>query len=164
MRLQIAARAPILPAGSLNYRSGNDIPGLPQYGCATCAWADTVKLMAADQNNGDGDAAATVLGRLAATIKARRTAAADTSYTRQLLDAGVPRCAKKFGEEAVEVVIASLHESDDALKGEAADVLYHLLVLLEARGLAIEDVLAALERRMGTSGIDEKASRSRKEG
>jgi phosphoribosyl-ATP pyrophosphohydrolase len=120
--------------------------------------------MASDQGNGDGDPAATVLGRLAATIKARRAATADTSYTRQLLDAGVPRCAKKLGEEAVEVVIASLSEDDEALKGEAADLVYHLLVLLEARGLAIDDVLATLERRMGTSGIDEKASRSRKEG
>ena len=125
---------------------------------------DTVRHMVADQGDGDTDPAATVLGRLAATIKARRTATADTSYTRQLLDAGVPRCAKKLGEEAVEVVIASLHENDEALKGEAADLVYHLLVLLEARGLAIEDVLATLERRMGTSGIDEKASRSRKEG
>jgi phosphoribosyl-ATP pyrophosphohydrolase len=113
---------------------------------------------------GDGDPAATVLARLAATIKARRTATADTSYTRQLLDAGVRRCAKKLGEEAVEVVIAGLTENDEALKAESADLLYHLLVLLEVRGLAIDDVLATLERRIGTSGIDEKASRSRKEG
>lgn len=120
--------------------------------------------MTADQGDSGRPPAATVLGRLAATIRARRTASADASYTRQLLDAGVPRCAKKFGEEAVEVVIASLHENDDALKGEAADLVYHLLVLLEARGLAIEDVLTTLERRMGTSGIDEKAGRSRKEG
>lgn len=125
---------------------------------------DTVKQMAADQDDGDRDPTATVLGRLAATIKARRTAAADTSYTRQLLDAGVRRCSKKLGEEAVEVVIASLAEDDEALKGEAADLIYHLLVLLEARGVAIEDVLVMLERRMGTSGIDEKASRRRKEG
>jgi phosphoribosyl-ATP pyrophosphohydrolase len=125
---------------------------------------EMVKQMSADQGDGDRTSAATVLGRLAATIKARRTATEDTSYTRQLLDAGVPRCAKKLGEEAVEVVIASLHENDDALKGEAADLVYHLLVLLEARGLAIEDVLTTLERRTGTSGIDEKASRSRQEG
>jgi phosphoribosyl-ATP pyrophosphohydrolase len=113
---------------------------------------------------GDRDHAATVLARLAATIKARRAAPADTSYTRQLLDAGVRRCAKKLGEEAVEVVIASISENDEALTGEAADLVYHLLVLLEARGLAIDDVLATLERRMGTSGIDEKASRSQKRG
>lgn len=124
---------------------------------------DTVREMAAKQGDGGGDSAVTILDRLAATIKARRTAAADTSYTRQLLDAGVPKCAKKLGEEAVEVVIASLSENDEALKGEAADLVYHLLVLLEARGLAIDDVLATLERRMGTSGVAEKASRSRKE-
>ena len=125
---------------------------------------DTVREMAAKQDDGGGDSAVTtILDRLAATIKARRTVAADTSYTRQLLDAGVPKCAKKLGEEAVEVVIASLSENDEALKGEAADLVYHLLVLLEARGLAIDDVLATLERRMGTSGVAEKASRSRKE-
>ncbi len=108
------------------------------------------------------ESAAGVLERLSATIRARRSAAADTSYTRQLLDAGVPKCAKKLGEEAVELVIASLSEDDEALKGEAADLVYHLLVLLEARGVAIEDVLATLEKRMGLSGLDEKASRSRK--
>lgn len=117
----------------------------------------------ADQGNGGDDLAVTVLGRLAATIRARRTATSDTSYTRQLLDAGVPRCAKKLGEEAVEVVIASLREDDEALKGEAADLVYHLLVLLEARGVAIDDVMATLERRMGISGLEEKASRGRKE-
>ena len=139
------------------------IPACGSMDLASALELDTVKQMAANLGDGDEDPAATVLGRLAATIKSRRTAAVDTSYTRQLLDAGVPRCAKKLGEEAVEVVIASLHENDDALKGEAADLVYHLLVLLEARGLAIADVLATLERRMGTSGVDEKASRSRKE-
>lgn len=119
--------------------------------------------MAGGQGDGEGGAAATVLARLAATIKARCAASAGSSYTRQLLDAGVPRCAKKLGEEAFEVVIASLNEDDAALKGEAADLIYHLLVLLEARGIAIDDVLATLEGRMGTSGIAEKASRSAKE-
>lgn len=116
--------------------------------------------MAADQG---GSTQATVLDRLATTIRARRTAAADTSYTRQLLDAGVPRCARKLGEEAVEVVIASLESDDEALKGEAADLIYHLLVLLEARNVSIDDVLATLEKRMGTSGVAEKASRAPKE-
>ncbi|MFN3746256.1 MAG: phosphoribosyl-ATP diphosphatase [Hyphomicrobiaceae bacterium] len=119
--------------------------------------------MAAQQDCGGTGGAGTALERLAATIRARRLAAADTSYTRQLLDGGVPRCAKKLGEEAVEVVIASLHEDDEALKGEAADLVYHLLVLLEARGVAIEAVLATLEKRMGLSGLEEKASRGRKE-
>jgi len=120
--------------------------------------------MAADRGESEGGAAAAVLARLAATIKARRAAPADASYTRQLLDAGTPRCAKKFGEEAVEMVIAALSEDDAALKGEAADVIYHLLVLLEARGIAIDDVLATLEARMGMSGVDEKASRAHKKG
>jgi len=104
--------------------------------------------MAIEQDSGGLDGSAGVLERLAAT--------------RQLLDGGAPRCAKKLGEEAVEVVIASLQESDEALKGEAADLVYHLLVLLEARGVALEDVLATLEKRMGLSGLDEKASRGRK--
>lgn len=100
-----------------------------------------------------------VLSRLAATIRARRAEAADTSYTRQLLDAGPERCAKKLGEEAVEVVIAGVSQNDDALRAEAADLLYHLLVLLEARGVAFDDVLATLDSRSGQSGLAEKAAR-----
>jgi len=100
-----------------------------------------------------------VLERLAATIKARRAAAADTSYTKQLLDAGAGKCAKKFGEEAVEAVIAAMGAQTAPLTAEAADVLYHLLVLLESRGVALTDVLAVLEARMGTSGLEEKAAR-----
>jgi len=101
-----------------------------------------------------------VLLQLAATINARRTAAAESSYTRQLLDAGPARCAKKFGEEAVETVIAAAAESDDALKSEAADLLYHLLVLLESRNVSLADVLAVLAERQGMSGLQEKAQRS----
>jgi len=100
-----------------------------------------------------------VLLRLAATISARRADSAEKSYTRQLLEAGPARCAKKFGEEAVEAVIAATAQSDAELKAEAADVLYHLLVLLESRNVALADVLAVLEGRMGTSGLAEKASR-----
>lgn len=103
-----------------------------------------------------------VLLQLAATIRTRREAPADTSYTRQLLDAGPARCAKKLGEEAVETIIAAVGESDQALTAEAADMLYHLLVLLESRGIALGDVLAVLERRTGTSGLQEKAERSRR--
>jgi phosphoribosyl-ATP pyrophosphohydrolase len=103
-----------------------------------------------------------VLLQLAATIRARRTAPADASYTRQLLDAGPARCARKLGEEAVETIIAATAESDEALKGEAADLLYHLLVLLECRNVAIEDVLAVLEGRVGVSGLKEKAERTRR--
>lgn len=100
-----------------------------------------------------------VLLQLAATIRERRAAAPDGSYTRQLLDAGPARCAKKLGEEAVETVIAAIGESDEALKGEAADLIYHLLVLLEVRGVALADVLAVLQKRQGVSGLKEKAER-----
>lgn len=100
-----------------------------------------------------------VLAKLAATIHARRASAGDKSYTRQLLDAGPEKCAKKLGEEAVETVIAGVSQDDASLKAEAADLLYHLLVLLEVRKVPLRDVLAVLDARMGTSGIDEKASR-----
>ena len=102
-----------------------------------------------------------VLANLAAIIKARRTAQADASYTRQLLDAGSERCARKFGEEAIETVIAGVSQSKDELSSEAADVLYHLLVLLESRDIELADVLAKLEQRTAKSGIAEKASRSK---
>ena len=100
-----------------------------------------------------------VLRDLAATVRARRADSAEKSYTRKLLDGGPERCAKKLGEEAVEVVIAGVSQDDVALKGEAADLIYHLLVLLEARGVALSDVLAVLEQRTAQSGLDEKASR-----
>jgi phosphoribosyl-ATP pyrophosphohydrolase len=100
-----------------------------------------------------------VLQRLAGTIRDRRAEAAAASYTRQLLDAGPLRCAKKLAEEAAELTIAAVAQGDAELKAEAADVLYHLLVLLESRGVALSDVLAVLEARMGTSGLAEKAAR-----
>jgi phosphoribosyl-ATP pyrophosphohydrolase len=104
-----------------------------------------------------------ILERLAATIRARRTVAANgSSYTRQLLDAGPASCAKKLGEEAIETVIAATSESEDKLKEEAADLLYHLLVLLESRSVSLEDVLSVLERRSGTSGLEEKSSRTQR--
>lgn len=100
-----------------------------------------------------------VLKKLADLIRSRRDDTAAKSYTRQLLDGGPAKCAKKFGEEAVEAVIAAVHQDDAALRAEAADVLYHLLVVLEVRNVALADVLAVLEGRMGTSGLAEKASR-----
>jgi phosphoribosyl-ATP pyrophosphohydrolase len=100
------------------------------------------------------------LVRLAALIRSRRSDSAHKSYTSQLLTAGIERCAKKFGEEAVEVVIAAMGNNEAALKAEAADVLYHLLVLLESREVALDDVFAILEGRMGTSGLEEKAART----
>ncbi len=102
-----------------------------------------------------------VLLQLAAAIRARRAAAPESSYTRQLLDAGPARCGKKLGEEAVETIIAAMGESDEALKEEAADVIYHLIVLLESRGVALDDVLGVLKRRAGVSGLKEKAGRAK---
>jgi phosphoribosyl-ATP pyrophosphohydrolase len=100
-----------------------------------------------------------VLQRLAAVIRSRRDESASKSYTRELLDAGVERCAKKLGEEAVETVIAALGPDDRAVIREAADLVYHLLVLLESRQLAWQDVARELQSRMGTSGLSEKAQR-----
>ena len=102
-----------------------------------------------------------VLTRLAQTIAARRAADDGGSYTRQLLDAGPAKCARKLGEEAIETVISALTEDAGALTTEAADLLYHLLVLLESRNVALTDVYNVLEARMGQSGLAEKASRSR---
>lgn len=104
----------------------------------------------------------TVLGQLAATIRARRADSAAKSYTRQLLEGGPERCARKLGEEAVETVIAAISQDDAALKAEAADLIYHLLVLLESRNIGLDDVLQVLEARIGVSGLDEKASRPAK--
>jgi phosphoribosyl-ATP pyrophosphohydrolase len=96
-----------------------------------------------------------------ADIVAKRAANADpaSSYTAKLLADGVERVARKFGEEAVEAVIAALKQDDRALTGEAADVLYHLLVLLRARGISLDAVMAELETRTRQSGLQEKAAR-----
>lgn len=100
-----------------------------------------------------------VLDRLEATILSRKGADPDTSWTAKLLAKGPDKCAEKFGEEAIEAVIAAVKNDRDNLTYEAADVIYHLLVLLAARDVALADVLAELERREGTSGVTEKASR-----
>ena len=100
------------------------------------------------------------LARLEATITERLSASPETSYVAQLHARGVGVVARKLGEEAVEAVVAALSGSTEDLTGEAADVLFHLLVLLGAKGVPLADVLAELDRREGTSGIDEKASRS----
>ena len=100
-----------------------------------------------------------VLQRLAALIHSRRGESASKSYTRELLDAGPERCARKLGEEATETVIAALGTDKTALTREAADLVYHLLVLLESRQVPWSDVLEELEQRMGTSGLAEKAAR-----
>jgi phosphoribosyl-ATP pyrophosphohydrolase len=100
-----------------------------------------------------------VLDRLAATIAARRGADPSTSHTAALLAKGPAKCAEKFGEEAVEAIIAAAQGDRAALTAEAADVLYHLMVMLAAQGLTLADVLAELERREGVSGVAEKAAR-----
>jgi phosphoribosyl-ATP pyrophosphohydrolase len=94
-------------------------------------------------------------------IRERATASADASYTRKLLDRGVAHCAKKLGEESVETVIAAIHEDDKHLTGEAADLLYHLLVVLHARGIPLSAVESVLAERQRQSGLEEKASRQR---
>ena len=99
------------------------------------------------------------LQQLAALVRSRRHDSAAQSYTRELLDAGPERCARKLGEEAVETIIAALGPDKAALTREAADLVYHLLVLLESRDLTLSDVLIELEQRMGTSGLAEKAAR-----
>ena len=108
--------------------------------------------------DGPGDRLFT-LGELERLIGERAKAVADKSYTRSLLDAGVPRIAKKFGEEAVEAVIAAVEKDRSALLCEAADVLYHLLVLLHASDLSLDQVISELGRRTRQSGHEEKASR-----
>ena len=100
-----------------------------------------------------------VLERLAATIAARRGASPESSHTARLLSRGPEKCAEKFGEEAVEAIIEAAKGDRERLTAEAADVVYHLLVMLAARDLTLGDVLAELERREGVSGVDEKARR-----
>ena len=92
-------------------------------------------------------------------IAERSRESAEVSYTRKLLDRGVAQCAKKFGEEAVEAVIAAIGEDKKRMTAEAADVLYHLLVILHARGITLDEVEAELGARTHQSGLDEKASR-----
>ena len=99
------------------------------------------------------------LDDLAATIVARKNADPESSWTAKLLSKGPEKCAEKFGEEAIEAIIEAVKDDKAALTAEAADVIYHLLVMLASRDIAFSDVLAELERRQGTSGIVEKAGR-----
>ena len=101
----------------------------------------------------------TALETLAATIAARKGGDPETSWTAKLLAMGPEKCAAKFGEEAVEAIIEAVKGDRDRLTAEAADVLYHLLVMLAARDVTLADVLAELARREGQSGIAEKAGR-----
>lgn len=99
------------------------------------------------------------LHRLNDTIAARVGDDPSTSWTAKLLSKGPEKCAEKFGEESIEAIIEAVKNDREKLIGEAADVLYHLLVMLRARGVDLSDVEAELERREGTSGIAEKAAR-----
>ena len=100
------------------------------------------------------------LTRLEQTIAARRAASPDESYVAKLNAKGLPKIAQKLGEEATEAVIAAVAGSNEELVSESADLLFHLLVLLNAKGVSLDHVLGELDRREGLSGLDEKASRS----
>jgi phosphoribosyl-ATP pyrophosphohydrolase len=99
------------------------------------------------------------LDRLAATIAARKGADPDSSWTAKLLAKGPEKCAEKFGEEAIEAIIEAVKGDRPKLASEAADVLYHLLVMLAARDVDLAEVLTELDRREGQSGLSEKAAR-----
>jgi phosphoribosyl-ATP pyrophosphohydrolase len=100
------------------------------------------------------------LDRLAADIAIKAQASPDESYTAQLISRGVSQCAKKFGEESVELVLASVAHNTKDTTAEAADVLYHFFVLLQAANVSAEDVMAELKRREGVGGLVEKATRN----
>ncbi|MCC5963116.1 MAG: phosphoribosyl-ATP diphosphatase [Rhodobacteraceae bacterium] len=101
------------------------------------------------------------IARIAATIAARADADPESSWTARLLARGPEKCAEKFGEEAIEAVIEAVRGDRDRLTSEAADVLYHLLVMCAARGVTLAEIEAELARREGVSGVAEKASRPR---
>ena len=100
------------------------------------------------------------LSRLEQTIAARRAASPDESYVAKLNAKGLPKIAQKLGEEATEAVIAAVAGSNEELVSESADLLFHLLVLLNAKGVSLDHVLAELDRREGLSGLEEKAARN----
>jgi phosphoribosyl-ATP pyrophosphohydrolase len=98
---------------------------------------------------------------LAKIVASRASESAEKSYTRKLLDAGIEKCAKKLGEEATETVIAATAGSKEQVVAESADLLYHLLVVLKARGVDLPEVYAELEKRTAQSGLEEKAARNK---
>jgi len=100
------------------------------------------------------------LARLEATIADRRAASPETSYVAKLNSKGLPKIVQKLGEEATEAVIAAVCGSNEELVSESADLIFHLMVLLNAKGVSLDHVLAELDRREGLSGLDEKAARS----
>jgi phosphoribosyl-ATP pyrophosphohydrolase len=96
---------------------------------------------------------------LFASIEVRATADPEKSWTASLLAQGPEKCAEKFGEEAIEAIIEAVKDDKMRLTSEAADVLFHLLVMLKSRGVALDDVMDELARRQGQSGLSEKAAR-----
>lgn len=96
---------------------------------------------------------------LFARIEVRATADPEKSWTASLLAQGPEKCAEKFGEEAIEAIIEAVKDDKMRLTSEAADVLFHLLVMLKSRGVALGDVMDELARRQGQSGLSEKAAR-----
>ncbi len=109
-----------------------------------------------------GDMQSNVLAKLEAIIADRASGAdGDTSYTAKLLASGTEKCARKFGEEAIELILAAVEENPEHLTAEAADVLYHLLVVLRAGGVPLDDVMQELANRFRQSGLEEKASRNK---
>ena len=99
------------------------------------------------------------IARLAATVESRKGADPETSWTAKLFAKGPEKCAEKFGEEAIEAVIEAVRGDRARLTAEAADVVFHLLVMCAARGVTLDDIEAELTRREGTSGLAEKAAR-----
>lgn len=99
------------------------------------------------------------LTKLEALLEARKTADADTSYVARLYTKGPHKIAQKVGEEAVETAMATAMADDNELVKEAADLLFHLMVLLKAKGMSLSDIASELARREGISGIEEKANR-----
>ena len=103
-----------------------------------------------------------ILERLDATIQINIAESPDNSYTAKLFKKGPEKCAEKFGEEAIELIVASVKKKKKEIIGEAADVLYHMCVLLRSKNISLQDVLSELVSREGVSGLEEKRKRNKK--
>ena len=101
-----------------------------------------------------------ILERLDLTIQGKTTESPNKSHTAKLLKKGTEKCAEKFGEEAIELIVASIKKKKKEIIGEAADALYHMLVLLRSKNISINEVLSELASREGISGIEEKRKRN----
>ena len=106
--------------------------------------------------------ASQIIEELFSVIESRKGGDPKVSHTAKLFEKGLGKIAKKTGEEAVEVIVAALHETPDRVVSESADLLYHLMVLWAEQGIKPEEVFAELESRVGVSGIEEKKSRTEK--